>query len=61
VVFTGRGKGELRAGDDAEEIAVFSRKNLPEDLAFDHGNILRDYFGARRPMPDRGRVREVKS
>lgn len=53
VVFTGRGRGELRAGDDAKEIAVFNVENLPEDLAFDHGEILRDYFGARRPMADR--------
>jgi 8-oxo-dGTP diphosphatase len=58
VVFTGRGKGELRAGDDAKETAVFHPENLPEDLAFDHGKILKDYFRASRPMPDRGSVRE---
>ncbi len=61
VVFTGRGMGDLRAGDDAKEIAIFRQENLPEDLAFDHGRILEDYFGARCPMPGRGCVREDKS
>ena len=43
VVFTGRGKGKLTAGDDAAEARVFQADNLPE-LAFDHDQILRDYF-----------------
>ena len=46
-VYIGRGKGELRAGDDAGEAALFRRSSLPEDLAFDHRDILRDYFEGR--------------
>ncbi len=45
-VFTARGIGTPQADDDAEEIGVFTRDNLPSPLAFDHANILEDYFGA---------------
>lgn len=44
VVFTATAGGVPRAADDAEEIGIFNQKNLPEDLAFDHGEILRDYY-----------------
>jgi ADP-ribose pyrophosphatase YjhB (NUDIX family) len=44
VVFTARATGEPRAADDAAAIGIFTRKNLPRDLAFDHGEILRDYY-----------------
>jgi 8-oxo-dGTP diphosphatase len=33
-----------RAGDDAGKIGIFSENNLPLPLAFDHEQILRDYF-----------------
>jgi 8-oxo-dGTP diphosphatase len=36
--------GTLQAQDDAQEIGVFSEVDLPPGLAFDHGQILRDYF-----------------
>jgi 8-oxo-dGTP diphosphatase len=36
--------GSLQAQDDAQEIGVFSEDALPADLAFDHDQILRDYF-----------------
>jgi len=42
-VFVGDGGGDLRAGDDAGEAAIFTRENLPP-LAFDHQRILADYF-----------------
>lgn len=61
VVFTGRGDGRLRAGDDAKEVAVFNLEDLPAELAFDHGKILKDYFGARRLMTERICVSEEKS
>ena len=32
------------ASDDAVGLGIFNRDNLPGDLAFDHGRILRDYF-----------------
>ena len=44
VVFTARGDGVPRAADDAAEIGVFTEKDLPSGLAFDHADILRDYF-----------------
>lgn len=44
VVFRARAKGVPQAGDDAGGIGLFNRENLPEELAFDHGQILSDYF-----------------
>jgi len=61
VVFTGRGEGELRAGDDAGNVRVFSPENIPGDLAFDHGRILKDYIGGHRLISNRtmsGRLKE---
>lgn len=46
-VFTARGEGKLKAGDDAAGAGVFSREGLPQPLVFDHAAILRDYFAAR--------------
>ena len=44
VVFTAWADGKPRAHDDAADIGVFSRDNLPSPLAFDHAKILEDYF-----------------
>ena len=44
VVFVARGEGRPRAADDAADIGVFTRETFPEDIAFDHAKILRDYF-----------------
>lgn len=44
VVFVGRADGEPKAADDAMEIGIFDRNSLPEPLAFDHREILKDYF-----------------
>lgn len=41
-VFTGTGVGDLKAADDAAEVAVFGLDELPE-TAFDHARILADY------------------
>ncbi|HPP80465.1 MAG TPA: DNA polymerase I, partial [Deltaproteobacteria bacterium] len=62
-VFTAKGDGVLRPGDDAAKACVFSLDDLPE-LAFDHGRILADYreylASGRRgdcpPMTDRPTV-----
>ena len=40
--------GTLHAQDDAQEIGVFKEDALPAELAFDHEQILRDYFWPRR-------------
>lgn len=43
MVFTAKGRGTLRAGDDAAGIALFALDSLPEALCFDHAQILADY------------------
>ncbi len=43
-VFIGKGEGELKAGDDAKEIKVFKKEEIPSTLVFDHKRILKDYF-----------------
>ncbi|MBN2415868.1 NUDIX hydrolase [bacterium] len=42
-VYVARGRGELRAADDAAEARCFSLERIPSGLAFDHGTILADY------------------
>lgn len=44
VVFTARGRGVPKADDDAQEIALFAHDSLPAAIAFDHRQILADYF-----------------
>lgn len=46
-VFLGRGQGTLLGADDAAQAAVFHEHELPP-LAFDHGDIVADYFRYRR-------------
>ena len=52
-VFVARGEGELKAGDDAERVALFDPAEVPHPLAFDHSRIVRDYAAfldtGRRP------------
>lgn len=43
VVFTGTGRGDPKAADDARNLRLFALENLPDDMAFDHGKILKDY------------------
>lgn len=43
-VFIARAEGLPEAGDDARELRIFSRNNLPQELAFDHSKILQDYI-----------------
>lgn len=47
-VYVARGSGILQAGDDAARAQVFARGELPPDMAFDHRDILDDYFLRRR-------------
>ncbi len=44
VVFVGRATGMPKAADDAIDVGIFDRHSLPNPLAFDHKEILRDYF-----------------
>lgn len=50
VVFIAEAMGTPEADDDAAEVRLFQRSNLPEHLAFDHGKILQDYFAKKRPL-----------
>ena len=45
-VFIARADGTPQAGDDAAAILLADRDSLPE-LAFDHAQILHDYFANR--------------
>ena len=46
-VFIAEASGKAEAGDDAAEVDVFSADNLPDSIAFDHREILKDYFTRR--------------
>ena len=43
-VFIAEAKGKPKAADDAVEIGLFDKDNLPEPIVFDHKKILQDYF-----------------
>ena len=45
-VFVARASGNPVGQDDAAEARVFTRDNLPDDIAFDHRSILDDYFSS---------------
>jgi ADP-ribose pyrophosphatase YjhB (NUDIX family) len=47
-VYIAKAKGIPKARDDALEIGVFNETNLPEEIAFDHRKILKDYFKLRQ-------------
>lgn len=47
VVFVARARGEPKARDDAADIGMFTKDTLPEKLAFDHHQILNDYFSRK--------------
>jgi 8-oxo-dGTP diphosphatase len=47
VVFIGRAEGTPLGADDAAEARAFPKGDLPEPLAFDHGQILADYLARR--------------
>lgn len=46
-VFIAKAKGKPKAGDDAKEIGIFNKDNLPAEIAFDHRDIIQDYFSGR--------------
>ncbi len=47
VVFVARGWGPAKAGSDAAKCELFHEMNLPADIAFDHRQIIRDYYLGR--------------
>jgi ADP-ribose pyrophosphatase YjhB (NUDIX family) len=46
-VFIAKATGKAVAGDDAKEVGMFGRDALPKQIAFDHRNIIQDYFTGR--------------
>jgi len=46
-IFIAQADAEPVAGDDAAEAALFTEETLP-DLAFDHGQIVADYFSFKK-------------
>lgn len=43
-IYIATASGKPEAGDDAKEVGIFNKDSLPEDIAFDHRQILEDYF-----------------
>lgn len=52
VVYVAEAEGEPRADSDARNVRLWTLQALPDHLAFDHGEILRDY----RHFRDTGRL-----
>jgi 8-oxo-dGTP diphosphatase len=46
-VFIARAEGAPVGADDAARAGVFGRENLPDNMAFDHRQILEDYFSSK--------------
>jgi ADP-ribose pyrophosphatase YjhB (NUDIX family) len=46
-VFIATAEGTPTAGDDAAAVLVVDRGTVPHDMAFDHRQILDDYFSGR--------------
>jgi len=47
-VYVAKAKGVPHAKDDAIEIGIYNKSNLPEDITFDHRSILKDYFKLKK-------------
>jgi ADP-ribose pyrophosphatase YjhB (NUDIX family) len=46
-VYIAKAGGTPYAADDAQEVSVFTKNALPAPIAFDHKDILDDYFSFR--------------
>ncbi|MBI4722556.1 MAG: NUDIX hydrolase [Candidatus Stahlbacteria bacterium] len=47
VVFTAEAEGTPKADSDAKNIGIFTKDNLPHNIAFDHREILDNYFSSK--------------
>jgi O-acetyl-ADP-ribose deacetylase (regulator of RNase III)/ADP-ribose pyrophosphatase YjhB (NUDIX family) len=47
-VYTATATGTPKADSDAADVKIFKEEDLPEMMAFDHRQILRDYFLSRK-------------
>lgn len=50
IVFIAHSSDIPKAADDAKNLGVFTQKNLPDPIAFDHRKILDDFFKYRNGM-----------
>ncbi len=55
-VYVAEASGEPKAADDAKNLAIFEIDNLPDELAFDHRQVLEDY----RRFRETGQVASLK-
>jgi len=46
-IFIAEASGTPVAADDAKEAGIFTKDNLPDEIAFDHRQILEDYFSGK--------------
>jgi 8-oxo-dGTP diphosphatase len=46
-IFIATASGTPVAADDAKEAGIFTRDDLPDEIAFDHRQILKDYFSGK--------------
>jgi len=47
-VFVAKGKGKPKADSDAKSVKIFNEKNLPQEFAFDHKQIIADYLNWKK-------------
>ena len=43
-VFIAQADGRPQAADDAKHLEIFTHQTLPDNIVFDHPQILKDYF-----------------
>jgi len=60
VVFTAVGKGTPKASDDARSLKIFPAGDIPRPLAFDHEQILLDYFASLKSLADCQRLNQIR-
>jgi ADP-ribose pyrophosphatase YjhB (NUDIX family) len=51
-VYIAKGSGKPKAQDDAQKIEIFTEEEIDFPLAFDHGQIIKDYFAEKRKKGD---------
>lgn len=49
-VYLAKAKGKPKARDDAQEIGIFTKEEISFPLAFDHHEILADYFAQKNDL-----------
>jgi ADP-ribose pyrophosphatase YjhB (NUDIX family) len=49
-VFVAKADGKPKAADDAKAIGLFVESTLPGMMAFDHANVLSDYFRSKKSL-----------